>query len=117
MSAPETPRTWTMSTDFTPTKDEIEANRNEFAKLLSRLRDRRLDGSGEGDPVKVAVEVRDAAKAGLVAAREKGPVDTERERMLDLLRRWAGYDEPGAVRTETARLLREHGRLGTPHEG
>ena len=51
-----------------PTRDEVEANRNEFAKLLIRLRERRLSGTGEGDPVKVAVEVRDAARAGLVAA-------------------------------------------------
>jgi hypothetical protein len=51
-----------------PTRDEVEANRNEFAKLLIRLRERRISGTGEGDPVKVAVEVRDAARAGLVAA-------------------------------------------------
>jgi len=68
-----------------PTRDEVEANRNEFAKLLIRLRERRISGTGEGDPVKVAVEVRDAARAGLVAALAARE-DTERPEEVTRLR-------------------------------
>ena len=42
---------------------------------------------------------------------EKAPVDTERERMLDLLEEWLFSSSALKVAEATHDLLREHGRL------
>lgn len=46
-------------------REAVEAVRNEFAKLLIELRERRQRGTGEGDPVKVAIEVRETAEKAI----------------------------------------------------
>lgn len=66
-----------------PSDPQVEAARSEIAKLLVMLRHRRQRGEGEGDPVKVAIEVRDTARAALVAALSEHPETDERETCPD----------------------------------